>query len=383
MSASPTLELAQQLIRRPSVTPADEGCQQLMAERLEALGFNCESMRFEDVDNLWAVRGESGPILVFAGHTDVVPSGESAGWEHDPYSALVKDGMLHGRGAADMKGSLAAMITACEAAITKANPSLETLRLGFLITSDEEGIAAHGTRRVIDVLTERGEQIDYCIVGEPSSTAAVGDTIKIGRRGSLSASLTIRGKQGHVAYPHLADNPIHRAMPVLAALTGMTWDAGNDAFPPTTLQISNIASGTGANNVIPGSCKVDFNFRFSTESSHEQLTAKVTELFDAHDLDYKIDWHLSGEPFLTQPGLLREATAASIEEITGLITEQSTAGGTSDGRFIAPSGAEVVELGPCNATIHQVNERICAADLDTLALIYERLIEHLADKAPR
>ena len=222
MSASPTLELAQQLIRRPSVTPADEGCQQLMAERLEALGFNCESMRFEDVDNLWAVRGESGPILVFAGHTDVVPSGESAGWEHDPYSALVKDGMLHGRGAADMKGSLAAMITACEAAIAKANPSLETLRLGFLITSDEEGIAAHGTRRVIDALTERGEQIDYCIVGEPSSTAAVGDTIKIGRRGSLSASLTIRGKQGHVAYPHLADNPIHRAMPVLAALTGMT-----------------------------------------------------------------------------------------------------------------------------------------------------------------
>ena len=319
MSASPTLELAQQLIRRPSVTPADEGCQQLMAERLEALGFNCESMRFEDVDNLWAVRGESGPILVFAGHTDVVPSGESAGWEHDPYSALVKDGMLHGRGAADMKGSLAAMITACEAAIAKANPSLETLRLGFLITSDEEGIAAHGTRRVIDALTERGEQIDYCVVGEPSSTAAVGDTIKIGRRGSLSASLTIRGKQGHVAYPHLADNPIHRAMPVLAALTGMTWDAGNDAFPPTTLQISNIASGTGANNVIPGSCKVDFNFRFSTESNHEQLTAKVSELFDAHALDYKIDWHLSGEPFLTQPGLLREATAASIEEITCLL----------------------------------------------------------------
>jgi succinyl-diaminopimelate desuccinylase len=381
MSASPTIELAQQLIKRPSVTPADEGCQQLMAERLEALGFVCESLRFEDVDNLWAVRGESGPLLVFAGHTDVVPTGDSRNWEHAPYSALVKDGMLHGRGAADMKGSLAAMITACEAAVAKAHPSLDTLRLGFLITSDEEGIAANGTRRVIDTLVSRGEQINYCVVGEPSSNAAVGDTIRIGRRGSLSAALTIFGKQGHVAYPHLADNPIHRAMPALAELSAVTWDSGNDAFPPTTLQISNIAGGTGANNVIPGACKIEFNFRFSTESTHEGLIAKTTELFDAHALDYKIDWHLSGEPFLTKPGLLRNAVAASIEEITGLKTEQSTAGGTSDGRFIAPTGAEVVELGPCNATIHQVNECISTADLETLALIYERLIERIAEGA--
>lgn len=379
MTVSPTLSLAQQLIRLASVTPNDAGCQQLMRERLEPLGFVCESMRFEDVDNLWAVRGDTGPLFVFAGHTDVVPTGDLSKWQHSPFDAVVLDGKLYGRGAADMKGSLAAMITACESALSSSHAAaFDSLRLGFLITSDEEGIAKNGTRKVIDTLKRRGVQIDYCVVGEPSSSNTVGDTVKIGRRGSLSANLEILGIQGHVAYPHLAVNPIHKAMPALAELTAKQWDEGNDAFPPTTLQISNFMAGTGANNVIPANCKVEFNFRYSTESSHEKLKKSVIELFERHELEYRIDWHLSGEPFLTQPGILRQTVAESIHDVTGLSTEQSTSGGTSDGRFIAPTGAEVVELGPCNASIHQIDEHIVAQELDTLSTIYCRIIEKLA-----
>ena len=378
---STTIELARQLIRLPSVTPEDGGCQRLMRERLEPLGFHCESLRSHDVDNLWAVRGTVGPLFVFAGHTDVVPCGDEAHWTHPPYAAIVEDGILHGRGAADMKGSLAAMITACEEALSSDPELFDRLRLGFLITSDEEGIAKHGTREVIDVLKERGERIDYCLVGEPSSTQKLGDTIKVGRRGSLSATLEVRGVQGHVAYPHLAVNPIHNTLPALAELTARSWDAGNESFPPTTLQISNIAAGTGANNVIPAVCKVEFNFRYSTQSTHEALREATEAVFAAHGLDYAIAWHLSGEPFLTQPGLLRAAVADSISAITGLVTDQSTAGGTSDGRFIAPTGAEVVELGPCNATIHQVDERIRAEDLDTLSAVYADLLKRIARAA--
>lgn len=381
---SSTLALAQQLIRQPSVTPDDAGCQQLMRARLEPLGFHCETLQFEDVENLWAVRGTQGPLFVFAGHTDVVPTGETSLWQYPPFGAEVVDGFLHGRGAADMKGSLAAMITACEEALSGPHAAaLDGIRLGFLITSDEEGIAKNGTVKVIEALKARDEQIDYCIVGEPSSTSQVGDTVKVGRRGSLSARLEIFGVQGHVAYPHLAVNPIHKAMPALAELAALEWDQGNASFPPTTLQISNIAAGTGANNVIPASCRVEFNFRYSTESTHDALRAATEALLTRHALDYRVDWHLSGEPFLTQPGLLRRAVAHSIQRVSGLSTEESTAGGTSDGRFIAPTGAEVVELGPCNATIHRTDERIPAADLDTLARIYRDVIEGVAREIGR
>jgi succinyl-diaminopimelate desuccinylase len=381
MNESPTLALARQLIQRPSVTPLDGDCQQIMRERLERLGFECESLRFDDVDNLWAVRGSQGPLFVFAGHTDVVPVGSESDWSHPPFAAEVDGDYLHGRGAADMKGSLAAMITACEAALTGPEAGLfETLRLGFLITSDEEGIAKHGTRRVMETLNQRGEKIDYCLVGEPSSDKRLGDTIRIGRRGSLSAKLKVKGVQGHVAYPQLAVNPIHKAMPALAQLSAENWDAGNEAFPPTTLQISNIAAGTGANNVIPPVCEVDFNFRFSTESCHEDLKSRAQAIFAANGLNFDIDWHLSGEPFLTQPGLLRDAITRTIREHTGLDTDQSTAGGTSDGRFIAPSGAEVVELGPRNATIHQVDECVAIADIEKLSELYAGVIHFIAKK---
>ena len=381
MNESPTLALARQLIQRASVTPLDGDCQQIMRERLERLGFECESLRFDDVDNLWAVRGSQGPLFVFAGHTDVVPVGSESDWSHPPFAAETDGDYLHGRGAADMKGSLAAMITACEAALTGPEAGLfETLRLGFLITSDEEGIAKHGTRRVMETLKQRGENIDYCLVGEPSSDKRLGDTIRIGRRGSLSAKLKVKGVQGHVAYPQLAVNPIHQAMPALAQLSAENWDAGNEAFPPTTLQISNIAAGTGANNVIPPVCEVDFNLRFSTESCHEDLQSRAQAIFAANDLNYDIDWHLSGEPFLTQPGLLRDAVTRTIREHTGLDTDQSTAGGTSDGRFIAPSGAEVVELGPRNATIHQVDECVAIADIEKLSELYAGVIHFIAKK---
>ena len=370
-----TLALCCELIRRPSVTPADAGCQALMMARLEALGFNCTPLRFGDVDNFWAERGESGPILVFAGHTDVVPTGPLEQWHSPPFEPTLVDGALYGRGAADMKGSLAAMLVACEEFLA-ANPG-HPGRIGFLITSDEEGEAVDGTVRVVQHLQEQGKAIDWCLVGEPSSSAALGDVIKNGRRGSLGAVLTVHGIQGHIAYPHLADNPIHRALPALQALTAEVWDQGNEFFPPTSLQISNINGGTGATNVIPGTLAVQFNFRFSTEVTAESLRQRTEAILDAHGLDYDLRWALSGQPFLTPRGALVEATVASIQATTGLSPELSTAGGTSDGRFIAPTGAQVVELGPINASIHKLDEVVLAADLPRLAAIYRGIIERL------
>ncbi len=370
-----TLALTCELIRRQSVTPEDAGCQALMMERLQLLGFTCTRLRFGEVDNFWAVRGESGPLLVFAGHTDVVPTGPESGWDSPPFEPTLRDGMLYGRGAADMKGSLAAMLVACEDFVAR-NPE-HSGRIGFLITADEEGPAHNGTVKVIEHLQQHGEHIDWCLVGEPSSSARLGDVVKNGRRGSLGAVLTVRGIQGHIAYPQLADNPIHRALPALHALTCQVWDQGNAFFPATSLQISNIASGTGATNVIPGELQVVFNFRFSTEVTAHDLQQRTENLLRAHKLDYSIDWHLSGEPFLTPAGDLVQAVVDSIRDVTGLKTELSTAGGTSDGRFIAPTGAQVVELGPVNATIHKRNECVIAADLPQLARLYQGVLERL------
>lgn len=370
-----TLALTCELIRRQSVTPEDAGCQALMMERLQQLGFTCTRLRFGEVENFWAVRGESGPLLVFAGHTDVVPTGPESGWDSPPFEPTLRDGMLYGRGAADMKGSLAAMLVACEDFVA-GNPE-HSGRIGFLITADEEGPAHNGTVKVIEHLQQQGEHIDWCVVGEPSSSAQLGDVVKNGRRGSLGAVLTVRGIQGHIAYPQLADNPIHRALPALHALTCQVWDQGNAFFPATSLQISNIASGTGATNVIPGELQVVFNFRFSTEVTADDLQQRTENLLRAHKLDYSIDWHLSGEPFLTSAGNLVQAVVDSIRDVTGLETELSTAGGTSDGRFIAPTGAQVVELGPVNATIHKRNECVIAADLPQLARLYQGVLERL------
>lgn len=370
-----TLALTCDLIRRQSVTPEDAGCQALMMERLQQLGFTCTRLRFGEVENFWAVRGESGPLLVFAGHTDVVPTGPESGWDSPPFEPTLRDGMLYGRGAADMKGSLAAMLVACEDFVAR-NPE-HSGRIGFLITADEEGPAHNGTVKVIEHLQQQGEHIDWCLVGEPSSSARLGDVVKNGRRGSLGAVLTVRGVQGHIAYPQLADNPIHRALPALHALTCQVWDQGNAYFPATSLQISNIASGTGATNVIPGELQVVFNFRFSTEVTAHDLQRRTENLLRAHKLDYSIDWHLSGEPFLTPAGNLVQAVVDSIRDVTGLETELSTAGGTSDGRFIAPTGAQVVELGPVNATIHKRNECVIAADLPQLACLYLGVLERL------
>lgn len=372
---SPTLALAFDLISRPSVTPEDAGCQALMTDRLEALGFQVHHLKFGEVDNFWAIRGDSGPILAFAGHTDVVPSGPAEQWQSPPFEPTIDDGMLRGRGAADMKGSLAAMVCACEGFIAE-HPDHQG-RIAFLITSDEEGIAIDGTVKVVEWLEQRGEKIDWCLVGEPSSTQKVGDVIKNGRRGSLGAELTVKGKQGHVAYPHLADNPIHRLAPALAELAGESWDQGNDFFPATSFQVSNINSGTGATNVIPGSAQVIFNFRFSTETTEADLRERTEAILDRHGLDYDLQWRLSGLPFLTAEGALVEAAQYAVHRETGYAPELSTAGGTSDGRFIAPTGAQVVELGPVNATIHQVNEQVRAADLDALTRIYQRLLERL------
>ncbi len=373
---SPTLELAFELIRRPSVTPADEGCQALMCERLAAAGFNIEPMRIEEVDNFWARRGGDGPVLCFAGHTDVVPTGPLEAWQYPPFEPQIDaQGMLRGRGAADMKGSLAAMITAVERFVAD-HPNHQGA-IAFLITSDEEGPAQHGTRAVVERLRARNERLDWCIVGEPSSTEQLGDIVKNGRRGSLGATLTVRGKQGHVAYPHLAKNPIHLAARALAELAGEHWDSGNAYFPPTSLQISNIHAGTGATNVIPGELTCVFNFRFSTESTVESLQQRVAAILDRHGLDWHIDWALSGLPFLTQPGALLDAVAASIEAVCGIHTTPSTSGGTSDGRFIATLGTQVVELGPLNATIHQRDEHIRAADLDALSEIYYQTLVRL------
>ncbi len=372
---SPTLDLTFDLISRPSVTPDDEGCQALMMQRLAAIGFKCERLRFGEVENFWAVRGDSGPILCFAGHTDVVPTGPVEQWQQHPFQPSIVDGVLYGRGAADMKGSLAAMVTACERFV-EANPD-HANRIAFLITSDEEGPAINGTVKVVEWLQQQGEHVEWCLVGEPSSTNQVGDVIKNGRRGSLGCELTVKGVQGHVAYPHLADNPIHKAAPALAELAAEQWDQGNDFFPATSFQISNINGGTGATNVIPGELHVVFNFRFSTEVTEQQLRQRTEAILDKHGLDYDIHWNLSGHPFLTAAGPLVEATVAAIKQHTAIETELSTAGGTSDGRFIAPTGTQVVELGPVNATIHKVDECVDAADLDTLSAIYQGILQRL------
>lgn len=374
---SPTLQLACDLIRRPSVTPVDADCQAQMMHRLGAVGFALEPMRIEDVDNFWATHGnQDGPVLCFAGHTDVVPTGPVQQWQHEPFEALIDaDGMLCGRGAADMKGSLASMVVASERFVQD-YPNHRG-KVAFLITSDEEGPAHHGTKAVVERLVARNERLDWCIVGEPSSTHLLGDVVKNGRRGSLGAKLTVRGKQGHVAYPHLARNPIHLAAPALAELAAEHWDEGNAFFPPTSFQISNLNSGTGATNVVPGDLTALFNFRFSTESTVEGLQARVSAILDKHQLDWSIDWTLSGLPFLTEPGELLDAVSASIKGVTGRDTQPSTSGGTSDGRFIATMGTQVVELGPVNATIHQVDERILASDLDLLTEIYYQTLVRL------
>jgi succinyl-diaminopimelate desuccinylase len=372
---SDTLELAKALIAKPSVTPDDAGCQSLMAERLASLGFDIESLRFGEVDNLWAQHGTEAPLFVFAGHTDVVPTGPETEWQSPPFTPTINDNMLYGRGAADMKGSLAAMITACERFIAQ-HPD-HAGSIGFLITSDEEGPAVDGTVKVVEALQQRQQQIDWCLVGEPSSTSKVGDVIKNGRRGSLNASLTVQGVQGHVAYPHLAQNAVHLFAPAMQELTSIEWDQGNEYFPPTTFQISNIQAGTGATNVIPGELQVLFNFRFSTEVTEEALRRSVEAILDKHGLAYHIEWSLSGQPFLTAEGELVDAAQAAIKDVTGYATELSTAGGTSDGRFIAPTGAQVVELGPINATIHKINECVDVTELDTLSRIYEQILVNL------
>ena len=370
-----TLELCCELIRRPSVTPEDAGCQAVLMEKLRALDFTCTELPFGEVSNFWAERGTQGPLLVFAGHTDVVPSGPIAQWNTPPFEPSLQDGVLFGRGSADMKGSLAAMVVACEEFVAE-HPH-HPGRIGFLITSDEEGAAVDGTVRVLQYLQRRGQSIDWCVVGEPSSATTLGDTIKNGRRGSLGAVLTVHGVQGHIAYPHLADNPIHRLLPALHALTTEVWDEGNEFFPPTSLQVSNITGGTGATNVIPGEVQVVFNFRFSTEVTDGALRHRTEAILRTHGLDYAIEWQLSGQPFLTPSGQLVDAAVASIRECTGQEPQLSTAGGTSDGRFIAPTGAQVVEVGPVNATIHKLNEQVLAADLPRLAAIYKGILRRL------
>ncbi len=374
-SHSPTLELTIDLISRASVTPQDVGCQQLMCDRLAAIGFNIEPLRFADVDNFWARRGITGPLLCFAGHTDVVPTGPVEQWHTPPFQPEIRDGLLYGRGAADMKGSLAAMVTACERFV--ANHPDHKGSIAFLITSDEEGPSINGTVKVVEHLEARNEKIDWCLVGEPTSSNVVGDVIKNGRRGSLNGIIKVHGVQGHIAYPQLAKNPIHLAVPALTVLATIEWDRGNEFFPPTSFQISNIKGGTGATNVIPGELEIIFNFRFSTESTEAGLRQRVHEVLDQHNLDYTIDWALSGNPFLTAKGELVEATQKAIRSVVGIETELSTNGGTSDGRFIAPTGAQVLELGPLNATIHKLNECVAVEDLDTLSDIYEQLLENL------
>jgi succinyl-diaminopimelate desuccinylase len=372
---SSTLTLTKDLIARASVTPDDQGCQQLMIERLQAIGFVVDRLRFDDVDNFWAVRGESGPILCFAGHTDVVPTGPESNWTFPPFDATEHEGQLYGRGAADMKGSLAAMVVAVEQFIAE-HPD-HGGRIAFLITSDEESIATNGTVKVVNWLQEQGITPEYCLVGEPSSTNRCGDVIKNGRRGSLGCVMRIKGKQGHVAYPHLASNPIHNASPALTDLATEVWDQGNQFFPATSFQISNIHAGTGVTNVIPGELEIVFNFRFSTEVTEQILRQRTEAILDKHGLDYDMSWTLNGQAFLTAEGDLVEAAVDSIRAVTGLETELSTAGGTSDGRFIAPMGTQVVELGPVNATIHQVDENVNIADLDTLTDIYQTLLTKL------
>ena len=375
MTSSATLDLSLQLLRQPSVTPVDHNCQNLMAERLEKIGFKIESMRFDDVDNLWARKGTEAPVFCFAGHTDVVPTGNLDAWNTDPFVPEIRDGKLYGRGSADMKTALAAMVVASERFVAK-HPDHKG-SIAFLITSDEEGPSINGTVKVVETLEARQEKMTWCLVGEPSSTHKLGDIIKNGRRGSLNGVLTVKGKQGHVAYPHLAINPIHTASKAIAELCETVWDYGNEYFPATSFQISNIHAGTGATNVVPGNMTVTFNFRYSTEVTADQLKTRVLEILDHHQVDYDIEWTLSGLPFLTPVGELVNAARQSIRKVTGVETELSTSGGTSDGRFIAPTGAQVLELGLLNATIHQVNEHVDVADLEPLAEIYEQILEGL------
>ncbi|WP_225548433.1 succinyl-diaminopimelate desuccinylase [Chromobacterium violaceum] len=376
---SATLDLARELIRRDSVTPRDEGCQALMIERLEAIGFKVEKMRHGDVDNFWARRGDAGPLFCFAGHTDVVPTGPLDKWDSPPFEPTVRNGLLYGRGAADMKASLAAFVTACERFVAEHPDHKGSLAL--LITSDEEGVAVDGTVKVVDALEARGETIDYCIVGEPTSEQRLGDTVKNGRRGSLSGRLVVHGIQGHIAYPQLAKNPIHLVAPALAELAATRWDEGNAFFPPTSWQVSNIQAGTGATNVIPGHCELLFNFRFSPESTAESLKERVYQILDKHGLGYELHWQLSGQPFITPPGALTDALSAAIAEVSGAKAELSTTGGTSDGRFIKRIARELVEFGPINATIHKLNECVEVADVEPLTAIYRRTLERLLAKA--
>ena len=372
-SLSATVALARELIRRESVTPADAGCQELIRSRLGQIGFACEWMNFEEVTNLWATRGEARPLVVFAGHTDVVPPGPLGQWQIPPFEGAVRDGMLHGRGAADMKGSVACFVTACERFAGR-HPK-HGGAIGLLLTSDEEGPARWGTREVMSALVQRNRQIDMCLVGEPSSSTVLGDVIKVGRRGSLGATLRIKGKQGHIAYP--GDNPIHRAAKVIAELLSIEWDRGNDNFQPTSFQVSNIHGGAGATNVIPGEAEVEFNLRYSPEITERQIRERVEQVLARHRLEYEIDWRLSGLPFETARGKFIEVVSGCVEAVTGRKPAHSTSGGTSDGRFIAPTGAEVVELGPVNATIHQIDEQVSTADLDRLSVIYENILEKI------
>jgi succinyl-diaminopimelate desuccinylase len=372
---SETLALTQDLMARSSVTPADEGCQEVLAMRLKKLGFRIENLRYANVDNLWAVRGAARPVLCFAGHTDVVPTGPLEDWRSDPFKPEIRDGVLYGRGAADMKSGLAAMVTATEAFIVERPDHRGTI--AFLITSDEEGPSVDGTKRVVETLQGRGEQIDWCIVGEPSSERQTGDTVKIGRRGSLSGRLTVHGVQGHIAYPQLAENPVHSLAPALAELTARVWDQGNEHFQPTSFQISNLNAGTGAPNVIPGELKARFNLRYSPVQSLDGLKRTVEEILDRHRVRYTLDWHLSGEPFYTRPGKLVAGVSAAVKSVVGAEPALSTGGGTSDGRFIALMGAEVVELGVPNPSIHKVNECCRVEDIDALHAMYLQALRNL------
>ncbi|MDW3055244.1 succinyl-diaminopimelate desuccinylase [Vibrio sp. 1978] len=378
MTDSPVLALAKDLISRQSVTPEDAGCQDLMIERLKALGFEIEVMVFEDTTNFWARRGSEAPLFAFAGHTDVVPAGKLEHWNTHPFEPTIIDGYLHGRGAADMKGSLAAMVAAVERFIAE-NPDHKG-SIGFLITSDEEGPFINGTVRVVETLMERGENIDMCIVGEPSSTDVVGDVVKNGRRGSITGDLTVKGTQGHVAYPHLASNPVHESLLAIHELATTEWDKGNDYFPPTSFQIPNVSAGTGASNVIPGEFHVQFNLRFSTELNNDAIVQRVTETLDKHELDYDLKWTFNGDPFLTDTGALLDAVVAAVAEVNDTKPALLTTGGTSDGRFIARMGGQVVELGPVNATIHKVNECVKVDDLEKLTDMYENTLKHLLAK---
>lgn len=369
---SETLELAKSLISKASVTPDDKGCQSIMIERLKKIGFEIHPLKFGDVDNFWATRGNGGPLFAFAGHTDVVPAGNEDAWNTKPFEPTIKDGFLYGRGAADMKGGLASMVTATENFV-KENPN-HNGTIAFLITSDEEGVAINGTVKVMDYLKENNQKIDFCLIGEPSSTDITGDVIKNGRRGSLNGEINVQGQQGHVAYPHLAQNPIHLIAPALSELCKQEWDNGNEYFPATSFQISNVHSGDGVTNVIPGEAKVMFNIRYSTETTKEELKSKVHEILDLHKLDYSVDWSHSGYPFLTPKGELVSACISAVKETKEITPELATSGGTSDGRFIAQEGTQVVELGPVNATIHQVNESVLVQDLEDLSRIYSKVL---------